>query len=368
MHAADYLESEAARGPGQAMSPKYYAPFQTNSTLARQPSPSKAYNEHCERYANTLEPSSSPAGGEGSYGPKKAVVPPANVFISGVPAYPWGTRGEYKTNRQQMYNGAPIYERSAGGYTWKLYRRASGRWVLDFDGVVSEDWAGTVNYAYQPTDTPFEAKWNLQNMAVGYPALDVTGDVHYAASYNSRGIYTIDPTHTHHGAPVYRRAGKYGVTWNLYRREYHDAHKWYLTFNTVGPGWEGTIHYAHSPTFRGPLEANWSPGWSDTNSPPVSMRVRLPAHSNRRSLQESKQEPGPGAQEGTVQEPAAEQLEETPRTPPVPELTSINTRDILEDEPELPVELEEVPDEDDGDAAREDATVEPHTVRVEEAL
>lgn len=327
MRAADFLASEPhidfAAGDT-------FLPFYTsNSVLKANDDVNRIYTQYCQV--------ASPMASVGSYGSSKgsASVPPSNIYISGSPAYSFLTRGEY-TTADFLFNGSPVYQKESGGYIWSLYRRQNGYWYLDFNAL-DEEWDGTVNFALGPSETPFEARWN-SNMAIGYRDLDVTGDVHYAhtPNYQSRGIYTIHPTETHAGAPVYeRRTWWSSLIWKLYRR---DNGHWYLTFNHLGNTWAGTIHYAHYPT-ASPLWATWSTGYPQDG---VSMRVRLPPKTQpvRRSLEAS----------------SVGQLE-VPSPSPAPATTTPQNWEAV---------LQAVLNEDEGDAALEvitsaDAIV-PHTL------
>lgn len=342
MRSADFLASEPHINFAAGDT---FTPFSDNSVLKGVTDVNSAYTQNCEV--------NSPMASDGAYGSVgSATVPPSNVYISGTPAYPYWTRGEY-TTADFLFNGSPVYQKQGGIYTWSLYRRQNGYWYLDFD-TIDESWSGTVNYALAPSETPFEASWN-SNMAIGYPTLDVTGEPHYAGrrgspNYQSRGSYTINPTETHAGAPVYERPTYWtSLTWKLYRR---DNGKWYLTFNYVGNTWDGTIHYAHDAT-ASPLWATWSAMTSDA----ASMHVRLPPKSQpvvRRALSPQ------------LNISAHSRQLEVPSPSPLP--TTASTVDEVAEAPQNWDEvLHAVPNEDEGDAALEeiasaDHAIEPHTV------
>lgn len=68
------------------------------------------------------------------------------MYIDGDVPYAWLTAGMYVL-AARTYNNEPVYEKAdSGGYTWTLYKRAYGRWVLDFDEI-DETWSGTVAYS-----------------------------------------------------------------------------------------------------------------------------------------------------------------------------------------------------------------------------
>lgn len=175
---------------------------------------------------------------------------PVDSIVIGGAAYSSYTTGTY-TFDGQVYNGKPVFQRQAGGYTWSVYQRSNGRWYLDFDAV-GEDWSGTVEIG-PVADTPFAAAWDDANMAVSpTAAIELSGAVY---SSTNTGTYTFDGTTVYNGAPVFQRQGG-GYTWSIYRRS--NGH-WYLDFNAVGEDWDGTVEIG--PNADLPTQG----GWDDAN-------------------------------------------------------------------------------------------------------
>jgi hypothetical protein len=89
----------------------------------------------------------------------------AQVNVQNIPyATSYGSAGDYAF-AGQVYNGAPVYQRTSSGTTWSLYKRTSGSWYVDFN-TVSEDWDGTVAYTTSAASTPWAATWNASTVAV----------------------------------------------------------------------------------------------------------------------------------------------------------------------------------------------------------
>jgi len=72
-------------------------------------------------------------------------------------AYTAYSAGEY-VYTGETYEGAPVFTHTVSG--WKLYRRATGRWHVDFNDV-SEDWDGTIAQTQTLGDQlPHLATWS----------------------------------------------------------------------------------------------------------------------------------------------------------------------------------------------------------------
>ena len=81
----------------------------------------------------------------------------SNVVASDAPYSSIGSAGTYSFTGQ-IYNNAPVYARTGGGYTWSLYKRSTGKWHIDFN-TVSEDWDGTVAYTSNTASYAWSATW-----------------------------------------------------------------------------------------------------------------------------------------------------------------------------------------------------------------
>lgn len=68
------------------------------------------------------------------------------------------------------FGGAPVYSRTdQWGLVWSLYRRASGMWVFDFNGI-SEEWSGTVAHSRTLfAASVVDATWNRAIVIVHAP-------------------------------------------------------------------------------------------------------------------------------------------------------------------------------------------------------
>ena len=161
------------------------------------------------------------------------------VNVQNIPyAVSHGSAGDYEETGE-IYNGAPVYEHAGlSGSTWSLYKRADGKWYVDFNAV-SEDWDGTVAYL-NASEWPWSATWNNASYVftntkivylngLPYPQLGSNGDFTYAGT-------------TYNNAPVYTRVVG-GGTWSLYKRA--DG-KWYVDGNAVGEAWDGTMAYTNA--------------------------------------------------------------------------------------------------------------------------
>ncbi|MDI1436718.1 hypothetical protein [Polyangium sorediatum] len=180
-----------------------------------------------------------------------AMVPPEATFMYGLPYASLGSDGPY-VESGAIYNDAPVYTKAGpGGLTWSLYRRADGRWYVDFNDV-SEDWDGTIASTSKaqafPWSTSAWAKglvsFRTQQVYVGgipYPQMGSTGDYVFSGRI-------------HNSAPVYTKAGPGGSTWSLYKRT--DG-RWYVDFNDVSDDWNGTVAHT-SQAAAWPWQASWN--------------------------------------------------------------------------------------------------------------
>lgn len=174
------------------------------------------------------------------------------VSVVGVPYASSGSNGDYEFGGT-IYNKAPVYTRTQSGTTWSLYKRADGKWYVDYN-TVSEDWDGTVAYSSAAT-FPWSASWNSSSYVVTYTKSVFMYQTPYASSCGTAGDYTYSGT-TYNNAPVYTRSGC-GYTWSLYKRA--DG-KWYLDYDGVSESWNGTVAYS-TATGSNP----WSVAWNGTN-------------------------------------------------------------------------------------------------------
>ena len=92
---------------------------------------------------------------------------PTAITVSGTPAYGYWTLGDY-TMTGVTYHDKPVWARVGGPYTWSIYQRSSGMWVLDFNDV-SEEWSGTVNYGTSAAEWPWETTWNSDMVVTEAP-------------------------------------------------------------------------------------------------------------------------------------------------------------------------------------------------------
>jgi hypothetical protein len=86
----------------------------------------------------------------------------ARVMAQGAPYSSGGSAGEYVFSGQ-IYNSSPVYQRQGGGTTWSLYKRADGKWYVDFNAV-AEDWDGTVAYGTSAASSPWATTWNASTI------------------------------------------------------------------------------------------------------------------------------------------------------------------------------------------------------------
>lgn len=174
-----------------------------------------------------------------------------SVFMYQTPyASSCGTAGDY-TYSGTTYNNAPVYTRSGCGYTWSLYKRADGKWYLDYDGV-SESWNGTVAYSTATGSNPWSVAWNGTNLCFRDGSVTVQGAPY--ASDGSAGEYAFTGD-IYNNAPVYERI-EGSTTWSLYKRS---SGSWYVDFNTVSEDWDGTVAYTNSAA-----SSPWSASWNST--------------------------------------------------------------------------------------------------------
>ncbi|MGB1016857.1 MAG: fascin domain-containing protein [Nannocystaceae bacterium] len=133
--------------------------------------------------------------------PQSALTPADSVYMGGL-AYNDISSGQYVFTGT-IYQGAPVYEHASNAM-WKLYRRANGKWHVDFNDI-SEDWDGTIAHTTDPAQTPWDATWQGEAAATRTAAI-------YIASNTPQltGMYTFEGM-THDGQPVYEPgAGKAG--------------------------------------------------------------------------------------------------------------------------------------------------------------
>lgn len=144
------------------------------------------------------------------------------------------------------YLDYPVYTQG----TWSIYRRANGKWYLDFNDV-SESWSGTVAYTLSAAHEPFSASWN-KGAASQTDTFELAGGPY---SGQTNGTFTL--TSAYNGAPVYTRG-----SWSLYRR---GNGEWHVDFNDVSEDWSGTVSYTEDGG-RTP----WSATWQGSNGPSIA--------------------------------------------------------------------------------------------------
>ncbi len=157
----------------------------------------------------------------------------AKVEVHNVPYASQGAAGPYSFSGQ-LYNNAPVYQRTVSGTTWSLYQRTNGNWHVDFN-TVSEDWDGTIAYTNQAMEWPWTSTdWN-SGAQVFRTRLVYLFNLPYAQQ-GSNGVYNFSGQ-LYNGAPVYKRvAGP--TTWSLYKRA---NGYWYVDMNAISENMDGTI-------------------------------------------------------------------------------------------------------------------------------
>ncbi len=150
----------------------------------------------------------------------------------------------------QIYNDAPVYAWDDGAYINSLYRRANGRWYLDFNEV-SEDYDGTVEVS-NVADWPWEADFGDSMSVAAVTRVDVA-ECGYFSELNT-GEYAFTGE-MYNNAPVFQfESGEYTVS--VYQRE---DYRWYLDYNDISEDWDGTIDHALDPSWW-PWEATFYNG------------------------------------------------------------------------------------------------------------
>jgi len=166
-------------------------------------------------------------------------------------AYASMSAGTYSFSGQ-IYNGAPVYSRTGGGYTWSLYKRANGKWHVDFN-TVSEDWDGTIAYTTAAASNPWSGTWNGSNFAFRSARATVQGNSYW--NIGATGDWAFSGT-LYNNAPVYTRTVQ-GSTWSMYKRTNGN---WYMDFNTVSEDWDGTVDYTNQAMSYPWSLDNWNKG------------------------------------------------------------------------------------------------------------
>ncbi len=160
----------------------------------------------------------------------------AKVNVQGIAYASSGSAGDYKFNGQ-IYNSAPVYQLTSGSTTWSLYKRASGYWVVDFNGV-DEAWDGTVAYT-NTAEWPWKGTWNGTGLAFRTKTVYMYG-VPYT-NLGSSGEYLFTGQ-MYNNTPVYSRMVS-GTPWLLYKRA---SGTWVVDFNSASEDWDGTVAYTTS--------------------------------------------------------------------------------------------------------------------------
>lgn len=148
-----------------------------------------------------------------------------------------------------QYNDGPVYQHTAGTFTFYLYRRQNGYWCISTQ--ISEDYAGTAAYSDDNDKAlPWETGWKGDTVVLITKALFMFGAPY---SVRSDGKYETDGT-MRQGFPVYTRS-KGGSTYSLYKRS--DG-KWYHTFQNPPPENGGALLYGTNVVFH-PWDATFYP-------------------------------------------------------------------------------------------------------------
>jgi hypothetical protein len=171
------------------------------------------------------------------------------VYLYGVPYTNLGSSGEYVFNGQ-MYNNAPVYQRMVSGSVWSVYKRADGKWYVDFDAL-SESWDGTVAHTAQAQAWPWTNLAWANNVISFRTARGSMAGAAYA-SLGSAGEYVFTGQ-IYNNAPVYQRQGS-STTWSLYKRANGN---WHVDFNAISEDWDGTIAYSTQASTL-PWDISWS--------------------------------------------------------------------------------------------------------------
>jgi len=172
----------------------------------------------------------------------------AQVNVQGIAYASTGSGGDYAFSGR-IYNSAPVYTRQGGGYTWSLYKRANGIWVVDFN-TVSEDWDGTVAYTGAAA-WPWKGTWNGTGLAFRTKSIFLY-NVPYT-NLGSSGEYTFSGQ-IYNGAPVYQRMVS-GTLWSVYKRS---NGSWYVDFDAVDESWNGTVALTASAQAYPWTNMNWA--------------------------------------------------------------------------------------------------------------
>ena len=168
------------------------------------------------------------------------------VYVLNTPT-PSITVGEY-TLAADEYNDGPVYQHTAGIYTFSLYRRQNGYWFIS--NQISEDYRGTATYSdYNDKAFPWETGWKDNAVVLITKAVFMFGAPY---SVRSDGKYETNGTMSQ-GFPVYTRS-KGGSTYSLYKTS--DG-KWYLT--SLNPPSESgsTLLYGKNTAFH-PWDATFN--------------------------------------------------------------------------------------------------------------
>ncbi|HLL85036.1 MAG TPA: hypothetical protein VK420_20365 [Longimicrobium sp.] len=173
------------------------------------------------------------------------------VYLYNLPYGSIGSTGAYTFNGQ-IYNNSPVYSRTGGGYTWSLYKRADGKWHVDFN-TVSEDWDGTIAYTTAAASNPWSGTWNGSNFAFRSARATVQGNSYW--NIGATGDWAFSGT-LYNNAPVYTRTVQ-GSTWSMYKRTNGN---WYMDFNTVSEDWDGTVDYTNQAMSYPWSLDNWNKG------------------------------------------------------------------------------------------------------------
>lgn len=87
---------------------------------------------------------------------------PQFLIIAGAP-YDYNSSGHYE--KLGTYGNEPLYRHESQGTVHSLYRRADGRWYLDFNEP-GEDWSGTIAHSWQAQETPWYGSWRSASMVL----------------------------------------------------------------------------------------------------------------------------------------------------------------------------------------------------------
>lgn len=165
------------------------------------------------------------------------------IIVQGLP---YGNRHNGVFVISGSYNGSPAYK-SLKDTRFQMYKRKTGRWVLDFNAI-SEEHSGTVAFSTSKVNRPWLSAWKngVITEGAGIDRITLAG-LPYSKFHNR--VFIVDSLYN--GFPVYKSVKD--KRFRMYRRS---NGKWVLDFNTISEEHSGTVAYSTSSGFR-PWLATW---------------------------------------------------------------------------------------------------------------